>query len=426
MQAVIICGGKGLRLKSITKNKPKALAKFNKIENLACQINMLKKNGVNNFLFLVNNFEKEISLFLKKKYHKKFIICKDKNYFGTGGAIYSAKKRLHNNFLIVYSDLYFNFNFKNFVKYSKKKKAILSCVVHANDHPIDSDTVFLDKKFYITQINKKTSKKFKMNNAISGIYFAQKKFLNLYNFKKNRNCDLVNDIFPKLIKKGSKIFAYKSIEYIKDFGTPDRFKRVSKDVRLNKIKNLNYQSKTRAVFIDRDGVINKESNKIKTYKNFKILPKVNLAIKKMNLNKIPCFIVSNQSGLARKTIALNEIFKIIYKLDKYLSDSKAYVDDFLICPHYEKIKFNNNKINFFSDFRKPNPGMIFTLAKRYNIDLKKSFMIGDTDIDVLTVKRAGLKTILVKSPKIKDYVFDIRPDYRVKDLNSAVNIVLRK
>ena len=142
MQAVIICGGKGLRLKSITKNKPKALAKFNKIENLACQINMLKKNGVNNFLFLVNNFEKEISSFLKKKYHKKFIICKDKNYFGTGGAIYSAKKRLHNNFLIVYSDLYFNFNFKNFVKYSKKKKAILSCVVHANDHPIDSDTVF--------------------------------------------------------------------------------------------------------------------------------------------------------------------------------------------------------------------------------------------------------------------------------------------
>ena len=67
MQAVIICGGKGLRLKSITKNKPKALAKFNKIENLARQINMLKKNGVNNFLFLVNNFEKEISSFLKKK-----------------------------------------------------------------------------------------------------------------------------------------------------------------------------------------------------------------------------------------------------------------------------------------------------------------------------------------------------------------------
>ena len=70
--------------------------------------------------------------------------------------------------------------------------------------------------------------------------------------------------------------------------------------------------------------------------------------------------------------------------------------------------------------------MVFTLAKRYNIDLKKSFMVGDTDIDVLTGKRAGLKTILVKSPKIKDYAFDIRPDYRVKDLNSAVNIVLGK
>ena len=62
MQAIIICGGKGLRLKTISKNTPKALVKLNRKENLKNQIEILKKNGINNFLFLVNNFEKEIEI----------------------------------------------------------------------------------------------------------------------------------------------------------------------------------------------------------------------------------------------------------------------------------------------------------------------------------------------------------------------------
>ena len=149
MQAVIICGGKGSRLKSIIGNKPKALIKFNGKENLKNQIEILKKNGVKDFLFLLNNFDDQIKYFLKKNYPDNFSIHKDKNYFGTGGCLYDAKEKLQKKFLIVYSDLYFNFNFVNFIKNSLKNKCLFSCVVHANDHPQDSDTVFLDKNFYI-------------------------------------------------------------------------------------------------------------------------------------------------------------------------------------------------------------------------------------------------------------------------------------
>jgi|TARA_B100002003_G_scaffold188369_1_gene176973 NDP-sugar pyrophosphorylase family protein len=77
MQAVIICGGKGIRLKSVINNKPKALIKFNKIENLKNQIEILKKNGVKDYLFLVNNFENQIKNFLKKNYSKKFKLFKE-------------------------------------------------------------------------------------------------------------------------------------------------------------------------------------------------------------------------------------------------------------------------------------------------------------------------------------------------------------
>ena len=94
------------------------------------------------------------------------------------------KNLVYNFFLIVYSDLYFDFNFTNFVKKSIKSKSLFSCVVHANDHQHDSDTVFLDKNFYIKEIYKKKTISLKINNAVSGIYFAERKFLNYFKEKK--------------------------------------------------------------------------------------------------------------------------------------------------------------------------------------------------------------------------------------------------
>ena len=303
---------------------------------------------------------------------------------------------------------------------------MFSCVVHANDHPHDSDTVFLDRNFHIKKIYKKNSKKFKINNAISGIYFAQKKFLNYLNFRKGKSYDLVHDIVPELIKLEHKVSAYKTIEYIKDFGTLNRIKIVKKDIRKNKIKNLNFLSKTKSVFLDRDGVINQENSKANTLKNFKILPNIQKAISKLNNNKIPCFIVTNQAGLAKGEFNLIELFKIISKLDKYLYKNEAYIDDFLICPHFTNKKYKNTNISFFSEYRKPNPGMITTLANKYRINLKSSFMIGDSDRDILAGKNAAVKTILVESPKIKDYKLNVKPNFKTTSLWSAVNLVLKK
>jgi mannose-1-phosphate guanylyltransferase/phosphomannomutase len=425
MQAVIICGGKGSRLKSTIGNIPKALVKFNKKENLKRQIEILKKSGIKNFVFLVNNFEYEISSFLKKNFTDKFIIHKDKDYYGTGGCLYSAKKYLKKNFLIIYSDIYFNFNFNRFIKSSIKKKSILSCVVHANDHPHDSDTVNLNKDFYIKKIIKKNGHENKINNAISGIYFADKKILKSIKFTKNKSYDLVNDIFVKLIKKKCHIYSYKSIEYIKDFGTPERIRRVKSDIKNNRIKNLDYLYKTKAVFLDRDGVINKENKNIKTLKNFKIFPSALLAIKKLNENKIPCFVVTNQSGLAKGEFTLSDFFKVTFKLDKRLSEIGAYIDDFLVCPHFTNKRYKNLNESFFSSYRKPNSGMINTFVKKYGIDPNKSFMVGDSDRDILAGKNAGLKTILVQSPKINDYRINVTPNFRTNNLKLAVGIILK-
>ena len=94
MQAVIICGGKGNRLKKIYRFTPKALIKFNRMSNLQYQIYQLKRNGINDFLFLTNFMKKKITSFLKKQNINNCKILSDKNTFGTAGSLIGAKKYL--------------------------------------------------------------------------------------------------------------------------------------------------------------------------------------------------------------------------------------------------------------------------------------------------------------------------------------------
>ena len=129
--------------------------------------------------------------------------------------------------------------------------------------------------------------------------------------------------------------------------------------------------------------------------------------------------------MAKGDINFSELLKIICHLDYHLSKKQAYIDDFLICPHFGNKKYKNIDFNFFSKYRKPNPGMLVELAQKYRINLKKSFMIGDTDIDILTGKRKNLKTILVKSLKFKDYRLKVKPDFKKNSLYDAVKLILK-
>ena len=425
MQVVIICGGKGSRLKKIYKSTPKALIKFKQKPNLHYQIDQLKKNGINDFLFLTNHLNKKITNFLKKINLKNCKILSDKHLFGTAGALIGAEKYLKKEFIVLYSDIFIEFDFKNFIKFSRKKNFDCVVVVQANSHPHNSDTVEYDRNNIINKIIFKNSENKKINNSTASIFYFKKKAIKNIVFKKNYFKDIARDILPLLIKK-KHLYAYKTIEYLNDFGTQDRLSDVKYSLKKGNIKNLVFKNKKTAVFLGRDGVINKKLEKgIKNIREFIILPQIGKAIAKLNLNNIPCFIVSNQSVLAKKQITLEHFKEIIIYLDKYLSNHKAYIDDFLFCANYKNIKYIDRKSSFFSKFRKPNPGMILCLAKKYNINLRKSYLIGDNDTDILAGKLANLKTILVESIKTKNYGSSIKPDFIVKNLYQAVNLILR-
>lgn len=178
----------------------------------------------------------------------------------------------------------------------------------------------------------------------------------------------------------------------------------------------------KAVFLDRDGTINKEVNVLRDLKQLKILPKVGEAIKSFNRLGFLVIVITNQAVVARGWLTEKEVDHIHGIMIKRLSRKGAKIDAIYYCPHHPE--GNLKKYRISCRCRKPNPGMILEAAKKFKIDFKKSFMIGDHTRDILAGKNAKLKTIIVRTGHAgKDGHYDVKPDFVAKNLFEAVKIV---
>lgn len=183
------------------------------------------------------------------------------------------------------------------------------------------------------------------------------------------------------------------------------------------------QNKNKAVFLDRDGVINKklpEHNYIKKWEEFKFLPNIAEAIRELN-KKFLVIVTSNQRGVGRGMMAIEDLEDIHIKMKKALQKQNARIDGIYFCPHNYKDNCN---------CRKPKPGMLFKAAKHFGIDLSQSYIIGDSSVDIQAGKRVGCRTILISNHK--DYLFpelkkkEIYPDYIAPYLLEAVKVIKKK
>jgi D-glycero-D-manno-heptose 1,7-bisphosphate phosphatase len=135
----------------------------------------------------------------------------------------------------------------------------------------------------------------------------------------------------------------------------------------------------KAIFLDRDGVINKNTHYCNTVDDFYILPKVKDALMLLKQAGYKIFIVTNQGGIEKGFLTIEDLNEIHEEMKKQLPE----IDDICFCPYYE------------SFYRKPNPGMIYSLAEKHNIFISESWMIGDMSTDIIAGQRAGCKTALV-------------------------------
>lgn len=185
----------------------------------------------------------------------------------------------------------------------------------------------------------------------------------------------------------------------------------------------------RAVFLDRDGVINKEVNLLSDIKQLEILPNSEKAIKLLNNLGFYVIVVANQPQVARGMITEKDVKKINESLKKQLKQGRARIDAMYYCPHHPEthhpdIKPECMKYRIECECRKPKIGMLKKAEKRFNLNLNASFLIGDQTRDILAGKNAGCKTILVKTGRGgKDKKFNVNADFIVDDLLEAAKLV---
>ncbi|MDO8664767.1 MAG: HAD-IIIA family hydrolase [Candidatus Liptonbacteria bacterium] len=178
----------------------------------------------------------------------------------------------------------------------------------------------------------------------------------------------------------------------------------------------------RAVFLDRDGVINREVDVLRNIKQLKLLPDAAKAVEKINKLGFLAVILTNQPVIARGWLTEKDVEKINAVLIKRLGKKNAKIDAIYYCPHHPNA--NLKKYRMKCSCRKPNTGLIKKATKEFKIDIKKSFMVGDRTADILAGKRAGLKTILVKTGYAgKDGKHKIEPDFVAKNISCAVEII---
>lgn len=188
----------------------------------------------------------------------------------------------------------------------------------------------------------------------------------------------------------------------------------------------NFQpKKSWAVFIDRDGTVNQEVHLLHRLEDFQLIPGVIEAIKKLNQARIPVIIYHNASVVARGLCGEDQVQKIHQHLIQELEKKRAIVDAVLYCPHHPTA-FNLDYISA-CHWRKPNSGMIRAAAEMFNLDLRRSFVVGDNARDILMGQSERSFTILVKTGHAgKDTLYQAKPDKILKNLQEAVDFILKK
>jgi len=235
------------------------------------------------------------------------------------------------------------------------------------------------------------------------------------------------DVLPKLLQAKERLYAYNTPEYIKDMGTPERLEQVRKDYGSGKVQKMSLKNERRAVFLDRDGVLNEEMDQLTQVEDLHVYDFAAEAVKKINETDFMAIVVSNQPMVAKGLMSEKDVQEVHKKLETEIGKKGAKIDAFYYCPHHPEKGFEGERpeLKIECECRKPEPGLLFQAQKDFNLNLSKSYMVGDQTADILAGKNAGCKTILVETGYGgKDEKYKIEPDFKARNVLEAVELCI--
>lgn len=421
--AVIMAGGKGTRIREVNSEVPKPMIRILDKPILQYEIETLKKQDITDIVLVVGYLGEQIVSYFGDghAYGVNIRYIEEKEPLGTAGSLVYLKGKVSEDFLLLNGDNIFDVDIHRFYEAHKKNHSLATILTHPNSHPYDSGVIVANDERLVTKwMGKEENRLWYRNRVNAGLHFLSAKLLD--RFVGVKKIDLDREVLKPLINE-KQLYVYDSPEYVKDMGTPERFYEVIDDLKNNKPALRNLSHKQKAIFIDRDGTINKYVGFLRNIDDFELLPNVAKAIKAINQSEYLAIVVTNQPVIARGEVTVPELDEIHDKMETLLGEEGAFLDGLYYCPHHPDKGFAGEvpELKIDCDCRKPKPGLLFKAAKDFNIDLRESWMIGDGMIDVECGINGGCHTAYIGEKDI-----DVKPTIREKDLYSATKAILKE
>lgn len=420
--AAILAGGLGKRLRPLTDNMPKPMIDVDGKPLLQHQVELLARHGVER-IFILSGYKAEAvenHFGDGSDFDTEIIHLREEFPLGTGGALRELKGKVDDDFLLLYGDVYVGADLSRMARYHETRKPLATLAVHPTDHPQDSDLVVADHDDMVLKLLRKPHEGKPVSCLGNAALFCLSPSI-LDHIPEGFN-DLMHDIIPAVLGAGLPVAAYRTPEYIKDMGTPDRLERVRAHVTAGKPEAMSLEYPRPAVFLDRDGTLVKFVDLLHTPEELHLAPGAGDAVSRFNAANLLAVMLTNQPVVARNLCTMNDVVRIHDRLECMLAKHHGHLDLIRFCPHHPDSGYpgENPAFKIPCECRKPGIGMFADAAKRLNIDLEQSWMVGDTEADILAGKTAGCRTMLIGTNST-----ETEPDYRAANMTEAADIILQ-
>lgn len=434
-----MAGGRGTRISSVASDIPKPMIKIEGKPVLERELECLRDQGFTDIILTVSHLGhvimdyfgdgSGISPATGKPFGVHIEYYFEEQPLGNAGALFKIRDKLDSDFLLLNADAVFDVDFNRFVEFHKQHGGLVTLFTHPNSHPYDSGVIVANENGAVKQWLAKEDERpqWYRNRVNAGLHVINPAVLDMAGIDKDKvsengkpvKVDLDRQLLKPLAGTG-KMFCYDSPEYVKDMGTPERYQAVCRDYKAGRVSGKNLKNKQKAIFLDRDGTINKYVGFLRDIEQFELIDGVAEAIRLINESGYLAIVVTNQPVIARGEVSFEELDTIHNKMETLFGAKGAYIDAIYFCPHHPHKGYAGEvpELKIDCDCRKPKPGMLLKAAQDFNIDLSQSWMIGDGENDVKAGQAAGCKTALIGS---EGYGQDITAD----SLKNAVEQIIQ-
>ena len=419
MKTIIMAGGKGTRIASLAHDIPKPMIPIEGKPVLEYELECLREQGFTDILITVSHLGEKIVEYFKdgsgvspatgRPFGLQIDYYVETQPLGNAGALFKVRDRLDGDFLLLNADVMFDVDFRRFVAFHRAHGGLVTLFTHPNSHPYDSGLIVAGPGGAVEQwLTKEDARpRYYRNRVNAGLHVVSPAALDHAGIDpaavgapgpdgRPLKVDLDRQLLKPLAGSG-RMFCYDSPEYVRDMGTPERYRAVCADVRAGRASARNLRRRQKAVFLDRDGTINRYVGFLRDIDDFELIDGAAQAIRQINALGWLAVVATNQPVVARGEVSFAQLEQIHRKMETLLGQEGAYLDAVYFCPHHPDRGYPGERPELKIDCacRKPKPGMLLAAARDLNIDLAQSWMVGDGENDIRAGRSAGCKTALI-------------------------------